>query len=137
MKTKVKVWPYVAIGADGRVGVSLHFCDPKWMYPDDIKSNGRIQEDGAVQVWLSPVELNVEYAPNAVNDAALVVLREQRSKLVAKHQLMMTKLQFLENQLLGLPAPTILDAEPTERPESLDIIDDVAPKGDRDGDIPF
>lgn len=56
-----------------------------------------------------PIEVEVE-VPNNFDAQLLAALRAGKEKLRAEHTAAMTKLQFLENNLLKLEAPEVLDA---------------------------
>lgn len=80
-----------------------------------------------------PIEVEVEVPSDAeVRQLAFNALAAQRDKLRAEHQALMTKYQFMMNDLLGLPSPEVAEAE--ERRPYRDL-PAAAPEGD--DDIPF
>jgi hypothetical protein len=113
MLKKVKLWPVAIYNARGEFnGLMTH----TWDFQGD-----RVTEFG-INLPLPPFEVEVE-VPDDPNQQLLEVLHQYREKLNADHRNTLTKLQVMENALLRLEAPEVLDAvEPTRPRDDLDDI---------------
>jgi hypothetical protein len=108
---KLKVYPYLTIDEQGNVTGTLH--TDSWRSREAEEQGGSLSEySQAIYVHLPAIEIDIELPPDQdIRAKALGVLNACRGKLRAEHQKTMTKFQFMENRLLGLAAPDILDAE--------------------------
>ena len=133
-ETKQVTWfPTANLGLDGKlinVGVQAY------------KMEGSVSpEYGYIHVALPPLDLTIEIpSADGLRKMALELLQANRTKLRAEHAALMTKYQFLENQLLGLAAPELVEGERRAYSETRDVSDaeiKQALKGEEDDDIPF
>lgn len=108
---KVMVYPRLLLNVEGG-DPSCSFAT--WGLGEDSFTPAH----GYLSLAMQPMEVEVELPPTQeISSRCLALLRRQRDKLRAEHQAQLTKLQFLENQLLGLPSPEIVEADnPTRRP---------------------
>lgn len=96
---KLTLYPYVTLDDKG----NFYFANAySWKMEVTV-------EDGKIRVPLEPIEISFEY-PDDLRPQALAILRAHRTKLNGEHQQTLTKLQFLENNLLALAAPDVLDS---------------------------
>lgn len=121
-KVTITLYPYAYYDKHGAFSHSGIFT---WSQTSAITTEGNI-------ILALPSEKFEVDLPDDPRPQLLEILRAHRGKLNAEHQNTLTKLQFMENNLLGLAAPEVLDAvkkPPREAPYG-DLID-------RDDDIPF
>lgn len=105
---KLKLYPSIALDKGGRF---LHVAADTYRYCEKGEEAGHIsKESGSVFVNLPPIDISFDY-PEDVRAQALAILRANRTKLQGEHIATMTRFQYLENQLLGLAAPDVLDAD--------------------------
>ena len=118
-KLKLTVYPYAIIDEEGRVQDRLGV--ESYRSPEATLAGGSVSSfSGVIYVHLPTIELLVE-VPNDIKLKALPILQAYRKDLRAEHQKQLTKLQFLENNLLALSAPDVLDAG--EGPQGLRAAD--------------
>jgi hypothetical protein len=128
---KVKVYPacHISINSKGKMqapSFQLHsyLCEAKYSSEYDFFT---------FPIG-DPIELEIEVPDGQeIDNKCLALLEGERGKVKTEHQVLLTKLKFLENQLLKLAAPEILDTENPVRPPDCDV-SDVEDK--RDPDIP-
>lgn len=118
---KMKLYPYVRVSPKGELQSVNAFT---W------KTEDKVEDSGSFCFELPPIELDVEVAED-FRPACVQLLRAHRGKLQAEHHMLMTRMQFQENQLLAISAPEVLDA--SEGPKAKAINQD----GEGDDDIPF
>lgn len=129
-KAKLTVYPYTTLDENGQPTGRVHA--DSYRTQKDVAIGGSISEySGIILVHLPAIEIEVEL-PGDIQFRAAEVLRAHRNELRAAHQATLTKLQFLENQLLGLAAPDILD-----KGEGPIVSHILADDSDSDSDIPF
>lgn len=134
---KIKAYPYLYLSLDGKIqNVSVQG------YPSE--ANLSIQYSSiTLPLPLLEIELDLPEQDD-INRRCVELLRADRDKLRAEHTALMTKYQFLENQLLGLPAPDIVEGDGRRRYEDQPI-EDAAVKPEKnwgkgegdDPDFPF
>ena len=131
---QVKWYPLASLGLDGKLIV---------VQPHSYEVKGSVSaEYGYIHIALEPLELEIELpSEEELRSKALAVLQADRQKLRAEHQALMTKYQYLENQLLGLAAPELVAGERVSYAEARADVSDAqikqALKGEEDDDIPF
>lgn len=101
MKRKIKVYPAMTFDQEGKLSYAS---------VDNFRMESYVSEQGFLHITLGPVEVEVEF-PDDPRQQVLQVLREHRTKLNAKHQATLTRLQFMENALLGIAHTDVLDRE--------------------------
>lgn len=104
MKHTIKFYPYLYLSLDGKLS---HVSGSAYSGTDVISL-----EYSSITHYLPLMEIEVEIPNEAeIRAKALEILRANRTKLRAEHTAILTKLQFVENQLLGLPAPDLVEGE--------------------------
>lgn len=99
-KAKITLYPYVVLDSSAQFS---HMAAYIWETKD------KMSEEGTFSIALPKVEIEVT-VPDDYRPACLALLRQHRGQLSAEHQATLTRLQFVENSLLGLAAPDVLDA---------------------------
>jgi hypothetical protein len=120
MKEKIKVYPYTQFDSEGKfLRLDANTYGP---YGENKTKGGEVSEHGSVTVYLPMIEIEIEGPELAALEAkAVEILRAHKGKLQADHHLMMTKLQFIENNLLRLSAPEVLDRGEGPKGKPIDL----------------
>lgn len=102
-QTALKLYPYARVGGD--------FGSTPFVNAYSWQTESKIEDGGdQVTIALPPIEIQISH-PADLRPLALEILRANRQELKAKHQALLTKLQYLENQLLALEHMDILDKD--------------------------
>lgn len=103
-KAKLKLYPYLTLDEKGELQAVHAFT---WPTADKMETD---QYSTRFIIALPMIEVEVTH-PDDCRSACLALLKQFKGEQISGHQLLMTKLQFTENGLLGLAAPDIIDAE--------------------------
>lgn len=106
----VTMYPYVRLTQQPDGSQSRYVQMFNW------KTESKVEDGGdTIVIALPEIEVTVQFADD-LRPQALEILRANRQKLKAEHQALLTKLQWLENQLLAIEQSEVLDpVEPRVR----------------------
>lgn len=124
-KAKLKLYPYVRLDGKGEL---KYIGAGSWRVDDEVDAIS-----GNMTIGLPIMEVEIEYPdPDQMRAGALAAVQDFRRKKQAEYAILMNAIQFLENNLMRLEAPDVLDKG--EGPAATPVTE-LSP--DDDGDIPF
>jgi hypothetical protein len=128
---KITIRPYIYVQANGE----FYFAGATEGLGE---ITDKVNNDGSFSIAMPSFEHELEF-PEDLRPACVALLRQHKEKVKAEHHMLMTRLQFQENQLLAIGAPDIVGDAPGIRVEG--EVQDVEIKGNQclrgEDDIPF